>query len=178
MALNTSLRERLAKPFGEVLGFEQVSARLGGAAQAQPAKRPAPLIAVGDQIIVNLLQASLVPDIAVYDNICQRKEVPKEWTALIRNAALREGGSVRAPNPPGTIHPKMEARVRDVLGIGAGWVELEGEDDLASLVVMAYAPKGSLLLYGQPNQGVVWTEIDEKRQKEAQSLLREIKQMK
>ena len=88
---------------------------------------------------------------------------------------MREGGSVRAPNPPGTIHPAMEARVRDVLSIGGGWVEIEGEDDLASLVVMAYAPLGSLLLYGQPNAGVVWVDIDGKRQQEAKGILAEIR---
>ena len=167
MPLNTSLRERLAKPFGEVMSFEQVKAKLSE-------KRPHPLIAVGDQIVVNLLQAQLTPDIAVYDGICQRKEVPREWVVLIREAAVREGGSVRVPNPPGTIHPRMEARVRDLLSIRNGWLEIEGEDDLASLVVMAYAPSGALLLYGQPNAGVVWVEIDEKKQKEAKELLDEI----
>lgn len=168
MAINNIMRERLAKPFGEVLAFEGVKGRL-------QANRPKTIIAVGDQTIVNLLGAKIIPDIAVYDGICQRKEVPREWMTLIREAAMREGGSIRAPNMPGTINPKMEARVRDVLSIGGGWVEIEGEDDLCSLVVMAYARAGSVLLYGQPNAGMVWVEIDEKKQKEAQEILREIK---
>ena len=170
MPLSTNLRERLAKPFGEVMSFEKVAVRLR-------ANRPSLLIAVGDQIIVNLVSDKIVPDIAVYDNICQRKEVPREWKDTITRAALREGGSIRAPNMPGTINPRMEARVRDLLSIRAGWLEIEGEDDLCSLVVMAYAPIGALLLYGQPNAGVVWVEIDEKRQREASEMLREIKQM-
>ena len=175
MTLNSALRERLAKPFGEVMGFEKTAERLRERASPAGSARPSLLIAVGDQIIVNLIQAKLMPDIAVYDGICQRKEVPREWISLIRDAAVREGGSVREPNMPGTINPLMEARLRDLLSIRAGWLQIEGEDDLCSLVVMAYAPAGALLLYGQPNQGVVWVEIDEKRQKEAQEILREIK---
>lgn len=169
--MNTEMRGRLAKPFGEILLFEKAAERLR---ERKAQTRSFTLIAVGDQTVVNLLKAGLSPDNAVYDGICQRKEVPREWISLIRDAAVREGGSVRAPNMPGTINPRMEARVRDVLGIGGGWVEIEGEDDLCSLVVMAYASIGSVLLYGQPNAGVVWVEIDEKRQEEAQELLKEI----
>ena len=175
MALDAHLRERLAKPFGEVMSFEKTAEKLRERGSPAGSARSALLIAVGDQIIVNLLQASLTPDIAVYDGICQRKEVPREWIMQMQKAAMRDGGSVRAPNMPGTINPRMEARVRDLLSIGSGWLEIEGEDDLCSLVVMAYARTGAILLYGQPNAGVVWVEIDEKRQKEAQELLRTIR---
>ncbi len=169
MPMNETLRARLAKPFGEVLDFNDVAGRIRSA-------RPSLLAAVGDQTIMHLLDAGLTPDIGIFDLLCQRKEVPPEWKKKLEAAARREGGAVRAFNAPGTVNALMEDSVRDCLGIGSGWVEINGEDDLASLVVMAYARIGSVLLYGQPNAGMVWVEIDEKKQKEARELLKEIKQ--
>ncbi len=166
--MNDALRTRLAKPFGEVLEFKVVESRIRTA-------RPSSLIAVGDQTLIHLLEAGLTPDIGIFDLLCQRKEVPPEWKKKLEAAARREGGAIRAYNPPGTVQAMMEASVRDVLGIGYGWVQIEGEDDLCSLIVMAYARAGSVLLYGQPNTGAVWVEIDAKRQKEAEELLEEIR---
>ncbi len=168
MTMNEGLRKRLAEPFGEVLDFGEAIGRLRSA-------RHSPLIAVGDQTIIHLLDAGIAPDIGIFDLLCQRKEVPPEWKRKLEAAARREGGAVRAFNAPGTVNAMMEDSVRDALSIGSGWVEINGEDDLASLVVMAYARLGSVLLYGQPNAGMVWVEIDEKRQKEAQELLAEVK---
>ena len=171
MPINEALRKRLAEPFGEVLEFKEVIGRLRSA-------RPSTLIGVGDQTIIHLLDAGLMPDIGIFDLLCQRKEVPAEWKEKLADAARREGGAMRTYNPPGTVQARMEARVRDVLGIGYGWIEIDGEDDLCSLVVMAFAREGSVLLYGQPNKGMVWVEIDAKRQKEAQEMLGEIKRMR
>ncbi len=168
MPMNETLRARLTKPFGEVLDFKDVTARLGSA-------RPSPLIAVGDQTIIHLLDAGISPDIGIFDLLCQRKEVPLEWKKKLNAAAQREGGAIRAFNPPGTVQAMMEASVRDCLGIGNGWVEIEGEDDLASLVVMAFARPGSVLLYGQPDEGMVWVQIDERVQQEAKALLAQVR---
>lgn len=204
MPLEEGLRARLAEPFGEVLQFSRVRARLG-------AYRPLHLIAVGDQTLMHLLQAGLKPDIGIFDRACRRRPVPLEWERTIeqeietvKKSALEASARTekktakpfgagtpmrpphipnsgdrialshlfaRAPNPPGTIHPKMEAEVRKALKTGLGWIEILGEDDLCSLVVMAYAPPGSVLLYGQPDSGMVWVEIDQKVQGEARKLL-------
>lgn len=208
MPLEEGLRARLAEPFGEVLDFGRVRARLG-------AYRPPHLIAVGDQTLMHLLEAGLSPDIGIFDRVCRRRPIPPEWEKTIeqtieavkKSAHKAAGGAAkkeakplgagtpirnariphsvdrvalshlfaRVPNPPGAIHPKMEAEVRKVLKTGLGWIEILGEDDLCSLVVMAYAPPGSVLLYGQPDAGMVWVEIDAKKRQEARALLAEAK---
>jgi uncharacterized protein (UPF0218 family) len=208
MPLDEGLRARLAEPFGEVLEFGRVRARLG-------AYRPPHLIAVGDQTLMHLFEAGLKPDVGIFDRVCRRRPIPPEWERVIEQAideveksALKAGAMAgkkqalppsagqppgnaripnsgdrialshlfsRVPNPPGTIHPKMEAEVRKVLATGLGWIEILGEDDLCSLVVMAYARMGSVLLYGQPDAGMVWVEIDAKKRQEARALLEQIK---
>jgi len=37
---------------------------------------------------------------------------------------------------------------------------VEGEEDLLTLVVMVTAPLGSLVVYGQPNEGLVLVEVN------------------
>ncbi|VVB56915.1 Uncharacterised protein [uncultured archaeon] len=167
MSMNSALRERLAQPFGPVMEFSQASDRL-------VSRRPAAVAAVGDQVVLNLLRAALKPDMAIVDLKCQRQPIPREWEREMRQAAGR-GMDHAVPNPPGTVHPRMEEAVRQLLADGSGWLLIEGEDDLASLVIMAYARIGTLLLYGQPQQGVVWVEIDQTTQDMARELLEKIK---
>jgi uncharacterized protein (UPF0218 family) len=40
-------------------------------------------------------------------------------------------------------------------------VLVKGEEDLAALVVMMYAPNGTLIVYGQPDEGAVLVEENE-----------------
>ena len=165
--MDAVLRERLSRPFGPVLGFDEAAARLAR-------RRPPKVVAVGDQIVMNLLRADLKPDVAVVDLACQRHPVPREWERAMREAASR-GMDRAVPNPAGTVHPRMEQALRTLLADGSGWLLIEGEDDLCSLVVMAAAPPQTLLLYGQPNLGVVWVEIEPGIQKTAQELLAKLK---
>ena len=167
MAMDAVLRERLSRPFGPVLGFDEAAARLAR-------RRPQKVVAVGDQIVMNLLRADLKPDVAIVDLACQRHPVPREWERAMREAAGR-GMDHSVPNPAGGVHPRMEEALRTLLADGSGWLLIEGEDDLCSLVVMASAPPQTLLLYGQPKMGVVWVEIDSQVQKLAQELLAKLK---
>ena len=125
--MNDALRTRLAKPFGEVLEFKVVESRIRTA-------RPSSLIAVGDQTLIHLLEAGLTPDIGIFDLLCQRKEVPPEWKKKLEAAARREGGAIRAYNPPGTVQAMMEASVRDVLGQGTPLGKRRSTFDVAPVV--------------------------------------------
>ena len=119
--------------------------------------------------------ADLVPDIGIYDLHCQRKAVDIGMREYILTAASFAGEPARVSNPAGTIQPELERAVEQALKDGKGWVHIEGEDDLAGLVVMAHAPARSILLYGQPQKGVVWVEIDAKKKHEARELLEQVK---
>lgn len=165
--LDEKLRKRLSQPFGPVLQFSEVAAKISK-------KRPKTLVAVGDNIVVNLLNANLIPDVAVVDFSCQRKPVPNEWRMALEKA-LQSNHYVLVPNPAGSVHPKMEKELQKLLVSAKGWMVVEGEDDLCSLVVMANALPKTLLLYGQPNLGVVWVEVEPKVQKLAQNLLERVK---
>jgi hypothetical protein len=177
MALSEKLRKRLSEPFGEVMPFDMAAEKLEQK-KKDDVSRPALLIAVGDQTIYNLLQIDLVPNIGIFDLHCQRKPVDMNLREYILTAASFSGEPVRIRNPAGTVQLDLEKAVGHALQEKKGWIWIEGEDDLAGLTVMAQAPVRTILLYGQPHQGVVWVEIDAKVKKEARDLLEQIRNEK
>jgi len=50
-------------------------------------------------------------------------------------------------------------------------VEVEGEEDLAPMFVLATAPLGTIIVYGQPRQGVVMRILDLQAKQRARNLL-------
>ncbi|MFH1095142.1 MAG: DUF359 domain-containing protein [Candidatus Micrarchaeota archaeon] len=164
--MSDEIRRQLSKPFGPLMGFDEALPAIS--------RRRGALIAVGDQTILNLLAQGIRPDIGVYDGATRRKPIPQGSLDKIEGAA-HAGPLTYAKNPAGSISMDMEAKVIQALAAGKGWVRIEGEDDLASLVAMAGAWEGSLLLYGQPGEGVVVVEIDGKMKKKAKELLKKIK---
>jgi len=50
-------------------------------------------------------------------------------------------------------------------------VEVDGEEDLAPMFVLATAPLGTIIVYGQPRQGVVMRILDVQAKQRARNLL-------
>ena len=46
-----------------------------------------------------------------------------------------------------------------------------GEEDLLVLPVCAYSPENSVVLYGQPNEGIVIVQINSEIRNKAQSIM-------
>ncbi|PCH79248.1 MAG: hypothetical protein COB96_04580 [Planctomycetota bacterium] len=75
-------------------------------------------------------------------------------------------------NPAGLLTPDLKRKVREALvNHGSTLLEVEGEEDLAPIVVHLLAPLGSVILYGQPGKGVVLRITDEAAKARARGLL-------
>ncbi len=62
----------------------------------------------------------------------------------------------RAENPAGILTPCLHEAISKALRAEEPLVlEVDGEEDLAPLVIHCLAPVGTLVLYGQPKTGVV-----------------------
>jgi len=48
---------------------------------------------------------------------------------------------------------------------------VDGEEDLAVIPACEFAPTGSLVLYGQPREGVVAVEVTEEKRRETRELM-------
>ncbi len=165
MPMDEQARGELSAPFGEV--YDAIVAL-----QKIWSQRPRLLIAVGDDTIHRLVKNGVMPDIGVFDLRCMRAPLGREMEEAIVEAA---GKCDVVRNPPGGVTNELSAAVEAALMLGSGWIRVDGEDDLAALVFFAKAPYGAVVLYGQPKQGMVWVEVNERLRGKAIDLLVRIK---
>lgn len=156
VSLPKEMRDELKEPLGDVLG-EVNEERLGNGR----------VVAVGDMVTYHLLEAGLTPDVAVVDGRTKREEVDEEvverWSEMEVVA--------RVENPAGTVTDELVEGLRKAFK-EEGLVEVSGEEDLGVLPAVALADDGDTVLYGQPNQGMVYVEVDNEKREGVLELLR------
>jgi uncharacterized protein (UPF0218 family) len=63
---------------------------------------------------------------------------------------------LKAINPAGFLTPSLCTAIQNALGADESvLLEVDGEEDLAPLMIHCFAPIGTVVLYGQPKTGVV-----------------------
>lgn len=159
-AIPEDVRQELKKPLGELMQFRDFLARYRG-------KR---IIAVGDIVTLSLLESGIRPFLAVYDFRTMRAGLEERGKDKIR-AAYPE--FLAAKNPPGEITRELEG-VASSLSKEGGALFVEGEEDLAALVFMRISPPGCVIIYGQPEEGVVAVECGEKSREKAEKMFERI----
>ena len=53
-------------------------------------------------------------------------------------------------------------------------IEVVGEEDLAVIPVIHFAPVGGIVIYGMPNKGVVMINVSEKDKEEVKKIIKEM----
>ena len=130
------------------------------------------VVSVGDRCTYDLLRGKVHPHVCIFDFRCMREPIGKGMQDFLEQAR----STIRAvKNPAGEITEELRSAVQHALSKEEGTILIEGEDDLASLLVMAQAQFGTLLIYGQPSQGAVLVKIDAQKREKALALLEQIK---
>lgn len=115
------------------------------------------VVAVGDMTAFYLLQSSIIPDLAVVDNKTKRERLPED---ILKNLDHNSYKSIKVKNPPATLTRELIELVRDSLAKDERVkIVVEGEEDLATLPAILYAPMGSVVVYGQPDEGSVLVQV-------------------
>ncbi|MEK7165601.1 MAG: GTP-dependent dephospho-CoA kinase family protein, partial [Patescibacteria group bacterium] len=112
----------------------------------------------------------IVPDISIVDFKIQRKVVYKNLEELgFRKIKLLK----KAKNEAGTISKEAEIVLSSLIKNEAkpSILQIEGEEDLLALLSIFLAPLKSLIVYGQPNEGIVVVEVTEEKKQSARNLL-------
>ena len=131
----------------------------------------APLVAVGDVVTYHLLTADAPPDVAVIDGRTERTAVDEEVRETLEAVAGTE--RVRVSNDPATLSRDLLTALRDALGSPTPTViEVDGEEDLATLPAITAAPEGASVVYGQPGEGMVHVLVGVETRETAADLLR------
>jgi len=149
--LPDDLRLVLRRPLGPL--FKDVDEAL------KTMGKPKLLVSVGDVVTAELVKRGILPDLAIIDHRVKRVPIPEEMKALLSWPVT----TVKVNNPRSTITNELLEAIKLPKPLR---IEIDGEDDLAALACGFLLPEGSLILYGQPEEGVVAISVTEERRKE------------
>jgi len=161
--LPVSMRAELKKPLGKLLAGPP-SETVNLLKRVLKQKKPPYFAVVGDFTSKNVLDAGLEPDLVVVDNRVMRSEVPP--------VDLGERQRITVFNQAGTVESSAWSAIEEAVILKSrASVIVEGEEDLLVLPLISLTPIGSLIVYGQPREGMVVVEVTEKMKGWAEDFL-------
>jgi len=157
LILRENTRKKLQKVYGELVN-EKTLEKIEGE-----------IIAVGDVVASTLLRLGKEPHLIIVDYRSKREKYIDE---RVKNFGER---IFRVSNPPGTITPELWKSVFEALkSTQKCKIEVVGEEDLAVIPVVHFAPVGGIVIYGMPNTGVVMIKVSEKDKEEVKKIIKEM----
>ncbi len=154
---------KLKQPFGILIPDSKVTIKAIGSA-IRNAKL---VVTVGDATTERLVTFGMIPDIAVIDGMERR---------TMKSSAFKYSSvELRCSNPRGSISSNAIAAIRRaVTGVHPVRILVDGEEDLLALPLFYLVPRDSVVLYGQPLEGLVFVRTTAQKQKEAIDLMKRI----
>jgi uncharacterized protein (UPF0218 family) len=160
----------LKEPFGHLIPDENItSSRLNTIL-----KNAKKIISVGDATTERLISFGIIPNLSVIDG--KERRMKRDY---INNSSLDRDRiaktifkELKCSNEAGTISKKAVKVLEDALRISSPVrIIVDGEEDLLALPLLSIIPEGSILMYGQPYEGLVVVKINSKVRKKAKDLM-------
>lgn len=131
-------------------------------------KDGAKLLTVGDQCTLTFVEENIVPDVFIVDYVIKREPVPELRERFQDLSELK----IKVSNPAGTITRELWSAILESMSSGKRTqIEVEGEEDLATLPCIFLAQDGTQVAYGLPDQGLVLVNVDEKSKEKVRRIL-------
>jgi len=112
------------------------------------------IVSVGDATTEKLLSLGIIPSIQIIDG--------KERREMRKPPEKGHAVEIKCINPAGGISSDAISAVKTALSSQKPVrIAVDGEEDLIGAVVLALAPDGSVMFYGQPSEGLVVVRINE-----------------
>lgn len=167
LLLPEELRPELKNPLGRLCRGEGLECVRVMEQELRAAKK---IAAVGDMTAFYLLKANILPDLAIVDNRTKRMPVPDHVVANLDHDSYKR---VEVKNPPATLTRELMDLIRDSLGSEERVkIVVDGEEDLATLPAILYAPLGSVVVYGQPNEGSVLVNVTAEKKRHIEEFMK------
>lgn len=136
----------------------QLAIRLGKFVGEEDSDSETHKFLVGDATVGFFQEKGWSFDMGVIDGKKQREE----YRPLVIDQELIDLVLI---NPPGHITTMLVKGLTYALEKKLDYVYVDGEEDLAAIVVILLAPLGSAVYYGQPNEGMVeWVATEEQKE--------------
>lgn len=114
------------------------------------------VIAIGDVVAENLLKVGIEPAVLIVDGRSRREDVEIEIQC-----------DITVKNPQSEITDELVDAIRK----GYKRIFVEGEEDLAALPAILYAHENSVIVYGQPLEGIMVIRPTEENKKKVRETL-------
>ena len=161
MQLPDDLRDQLKNPLGNLISDnEPIRENIIKKISAESV-----IITVGDRTTENMLQLGLKPQIQIIDGLEKRSQriVPAD-DAVNTKLSCR--------NPPGEITEESIQVIQKAFSCEPPVrITVNGEEDLLVIHVCIHAPENSIVMYGQPNEGLVIVTITPEIRAKVQKIL-------
>jgi len=161
LKLPENLRHQLKIPLGDLIKEENVNkknilSKIGSESL---------VITVGDRTTENMINLGIMPHIQIVDGLEKRNQrlVPKDDTI---------NTNLSCKNPPGEITEESMQVIQKAFSCKLPVrIIVNGEEDLLVLSVCIFAPENSVVMYGQPNEGLVIVHITPEIRAKVQKIL-------
>jgi len=163
LILTPELRKELKAPLGLLIkgSFNHTARKI---AELIDEKKPKKLIAVGDRVSRNMIKNKIALDVAIVDFRVMRRPISP--------LTFKAENTFQASNPAGTLTEEAWKTVeRAINSPGRSKVIIKGEEDLLTLVAVLSAPNGSMVIYGQPKQGIVVLDVNEETKRKVREVI-------
>ena len=161
LTISKEIRPLLKKPFGKVFKGE-------GTEPAEAIKenlKGEKVIVVGDVTLKNILAVGIKPALAVID-LKTKREITQDSVFTEKTA--------KAKNPPGMITKELWDKIHESMDRQGSLIIVDGEEDLAVLPCILEADWDSIVLYGQPDEGIVMVKVTEEKKFDAGTIIKMI----
>ncbi len=161
MKLPDSLREQLKIPLGDLLLEKDVTKQN----IIQYLSNNSFVITVGDRTTEKMINFGLTPSVQIIDNQEKRikRDSPKDEHISIE---------LKCNNPAAEITEQSIDTIKKAFSLKPPVrIVVHGEEDLLVIPVCIHAPKDSVVLYGQPDEGLVIVQITPEIRIKTQRLL-------
>lgn len=144
--LPDNLREILKEPIGSLVDEKKLLEIL---------KKQKYIVSIGDLVTYTLIKNEIEPTFCIVDFKTRRGECSKEIKDAIKSYGKK---SIVIKNPPGTISDELWKIIEMAfqnMELNGLRIEIDGEEDLASLAAIYLAPSDVTIIYGLPDKGVL-----------------------
>lgn len=161
MKLPENLREQLKTPLGILIPENQVTKEN----VLKHTSFASFLITVGDATTEKMIKFGIIPHLQIIDS--QEKRLKREPPSATKIAS-----TVLCDNPPGEISTQSLDVIKNSFKLKPPVrIVVNGEEDLLVIPVCLFAPDNSVVMYGQPNEGLVIVSITQEIRKKTQLIL-------
>lgn len=128
------------------------------------------IITVGDICTINVSKEIRTPDLSIIDFKTKRNHsLTEEQKNIVESIGDK---AIKVVNSPGTISKELWEEIKRAINASECIrIEVDGEEDLASLAAISLSKIGTKVIYGMPDKGMVVVDVDQQSKTRVNDLL-------